>query len=1086
VNSAVQRVRSSPDREARADRDPPTRTAHAPSNPVLAARGLALDGLGNRALLSLLRSGRLQRQARTGPADPPDGPATAPAADVLGHLSSGRHLDEGTRSLMESRFGESFDDVRIHTGHHAAEAADTLQARAFTVGEDIVFGAEEFAPETTEGRRLLAHELTHVLQQRRSTGSPASGVATEAEADAAAHDVVQGGPVRVATRAVPGEVQRQSAEEHGFARPTSHVRGMTVLVNGRPMVYFSGAERLEKEGSTWDPAKRVYGVSLSALGRFAWRKSSNAEADARRDNLVVVLTARSRFSGATRTLTIGSRGPAKPPPSGPPAPPPATDQEPPAEEPAATRAPSSDRVTQVERQSRTNPEGALPEASELSPRELASLGPQPRQSLLHAAAHAPAGSAAPHLARDLITTTPDRDAGAVAEALQADGGRLLADLKRSQSDAIAAADLDDAARDLDRRRQDTPATPHGSDFIDWTPELAQKANEVRDAIRNLGRRPLGLHANLADRPEWTGVKARQQADLERELRNLERDVSRWDAEQGPLAALRGDSAATIGATAREEVARALEGVHAATTITELFEARKRARHALWRANQMMDAKRGLDQLESAVQAWNRTQSGWAEFASRPSHALAGATFDRPDRIAAETRAEIQRGLERLREAQTPEEMSRAATHLKQTLANANLALSDHQDQVYGGGEHLIVGIKVVAVTSAAVVAPQYVIPGFVLGGGLDAARQGVQIAEGSRQEFSGMETFDSAVTGGFIAPFAVGIPGAAYGLTGLGLLNAGGEFAEGHALTGTFDLATAALPFAVKGLSGSRPNVLNTQWVRTRTGALMLRVSVAVEEVPALGGRNPTPSLPLESPAGLVVNARGQPISLLGSEIPVAPPQGHTSVAPASPGRVVTAPARGTVARPIGRTAGPEIWGELRTELGLEVPTGGQRTGSAVDDARAAGFVHGWNTPGSADLAVQPHRSASAVRGAYGITGSDAQSAHNAPTSFLRSEPGYSRGAAQTVLLDPATHRAFDAYWKTWAQNQRRAGQTHCRAHELYGVMLEAIDQIPGLQQRTKNAMAWQLHLEMFGDLGLRWNQDIPLPYANVPPASSR
>ncbi len=66
---------------------------------------------------------------------------------------------------MEPRFGRDFGQVRIHTSPTAAEAARSVASRAFTMGRDIVFGAGQFAPHTTSGRELLAHELTHVVQQ---------------------------------------------------------------------------------------------------------------------------------------------------------------------------------------------------------------------------------------------------------------------------------------------------------------------------------------------------------------------------------------------------------------------------------------------------------------------------------------------------------------------------------------------------------------------------------------------------------------------------------------------------------------------------------------------------------------------------------------------------------------------------------------------------------------------------------------------------------------------------------------------------------------------------------------------------------
>ena len=76
-------------------------------------------------------------------------------------------------AYFEPRFGRDFSGVRVHTDSRAAASARRLNARAYTLGQDVVFDAGQFAPETQEGRRLLAHELAHVVQQTRedSTGS---------------------------------------------------------------------------------------------------------------------------------------------------------------------------------------------------------------------------------------------------------------------------------------------------------------------------------------------------------------------------------------------------------------------------------------------------------------------------------------------------------------------------------------------------------------------------------------------------------------------------------------------------------------------------------------------------------------------------------------------------------------------------------------------------------------------------------------------------------------------------------------------------------------------------------------------------
>jgi hypothetical protein len=79
--------------------------------------------------------------------------------------SSGQPLDEATRAYFEPRFGVSLSDVRVHTDKSAEQSAGQLGANAYTVGHDVVFGEGRFAPSASEGRRLIAHELAHVVQQ---------------------------------------------------------------------------------------------------------------------------------------------------------------------------------------------------------------------------------------------------------------------------------------------------------------------------------------------------------------------------------------------------------------------------------------------------------------------------------------------------------------------------------------------------------------------------------------------------------------------------------------------------------------------------------------------------------------------------------------------------------------------------------------------------------------------------------------------------------------------------------------------------------------------------------------------------------
>jgi len=98
---------------------------------------------------------------------PGHSPQVTPAvqAQIDGLRGGGEPLPESARAFFEPRFGYDFSHVRTHTGAHAAESAKAVKALAFTAGPNVVFGSGRYEPNTLEGRKLLAHELTHVVQQ---------------------------------------------------------------------------------------------------------------------------------------------------------------------------------------------------------------------------------------------------------------------------------------------------------------------------------------------------------------------------------------------------------------------------------------------------------------------------------------------------------------------------------------------------------------------------------------------------------------------------------------------------------------------------------------------------------------------------------------------------------------------------------------------------------------------------------------------------------------------------------------------------------------------------------------------------------
>src|SRR5262245_2170580 len=114
--------------------------------------------------------------------------------DVL--RSSGQPLDPATRDFMEPRFGHDFSQVRVHTDAKAEESAQAVNALAYTIGRNVVFGAGQYRQGANDGMRLLAHELTHVVQQS-TPGSAGETSALEAEAHAIGDQVWAGHGVSI-------------------------------------------------------------------------------------------------------------------------------------------------------------------------------------------------------------------------------------------------------------------------------------------------------------------------------------------------------------------------------------------------------------------------------------------------------------------------------------------------------------------------------------------------------------------------------------------------------------------------------------------------------------------------------------------------------------------------------------------------------------------------------------------------------------------------------------------------------------------------------------------------------------------------
>lgn len=159
------------------------------------------------------RVSKLQRQEA--------GPGPAPAPPVVHEVlsSPGRPLDHATRGFMEPRLGSDFSGVRIHTDSRAAESARSVSALAYTVGRDIVFASGQYSPESAAGKQLLAHELTHVVQQQQWGGPGTLAASSSAPVIASETSAAEREAAALAHRVMAG----QSVAGRRLAAPSGHM-----------------------------------------------------------------------------------------------------------------------------------------------------------------------------------------------------------------------------------------------------------------------------------------------------------------------------------------------------------------------------------------------------------------------------------------------------------------------------------------------------------------------------------------------------------------------------------------------------------------------------------------------------------------------------------------------------------------------------------------------------------------------------------------------------------------------------------------------------------------------------------------------
>jgi hypothetical protein len=207
------------------------------------------------------------------PVEPLRHPASAsPVADVL--RTPGRPLDARVRAIMEPRFGHDFSRVRVHADSRAAASAGSIGALAYTVGQDIVFGAGQFAPQTLRGQGLVAHELAHTLQQDRGGEPGTSRDPAERDADAAARAILHGESFRPQVGA-PLQIARKDGDAPALPNPLSRTEFILTMKNRyRVATVRTGTYKDQVQGdlkesdwTSWDPgaSSSTYNLIIDAF-----------------------------------------------------------------------------------------------------------------------------------------------------------------------------------------------------------------------------------------------------------------------------------------------------------------------------------------------------------------------------------------------------------------------------------------------------------------------------------------------------------------------------------------------------------------------------------------------------------------------------------------------------------------------------------------------------------------------------------------------------------------------------------------------------------------------------------------------------
>jgi Domain of unknown function (DUF4157) len=264
------------------------------------ACGSHTGGAGECESCKKKTEGQLQRRASSNALLRHE-PTTAPEIvhEVL--QSPGRPLDRETRTFMESRFGHDFSGVRVHTDEKAASSASAVAADAYTVGHKIVFGHGLYVPSTATGRRLIAHELTHVVQQRGARVPSSGGLQIGSATDRSEHEAEQAADIVTATATQATGVLKPQVLADTTVAPPLRRRNIFDAIAG----LFKGDTFTEAELQTYltklDTTKRIedYNESDNKARAIvhAWRRGGSPYVLTAQRKILLIKEMQSGFTG---------------------------------------------------------------------------------------------------------------------------------------------------------------------------------------------------------------------------------------------------------------------------------------------------------------------------------------------------------------------------------------------------------------------------------------------------------------------------------------------------------------------------------------------------------------------------------------------------------------------------------------------------------------------------------------------------------------------------------------------------------------------------------------------------------------------